>query len=261
MLRCRFCDTRYASWEPGRRDLSVEEILARRSSNWHGLPAARQPPSRHAVLTGGEPMLFAELVPLCAAPRRLGKHVTIETAGTLYLPVACDLMSISPKLSNSTPAADPGERAHRSARAQSSPAPDVIRRLNAEYDCQFKFVVDRPADCRGGGGLSGRIPGDRPRPGDAHAAGHRRGRVGGKGRLAGALLCGEPACSSVPAGTSSGSAAGGGHEGEAGGWRLQAGGSRRRNSAACGFAVQRHRPGHCTAASGLILSSPPASSL
>ena len=27
-----------------------------------------------------------------------GRHITIETAGTLYLPVACDLMSISPKL-------------------------------------------------------------------------------------------------------------------------------------------------------------------
>ena len=30
-------------------------------------------------------------------------HVTIETAGTRYLPVECDLMSVSPKLANSTP--------------------------------------------------------------------------------------------------------------------------------------------------------------
>ena len=52
---------------------------------------------RHVVLTGGEPMLFAELIPLTAALRNRGWHITIETAGTLYLPVACDLMSISPK--------------------------------------------------------------------------------------------------------------------------------------------------------------------
>ena len=57
----------------------------------------------HAVLTGGEPMLFAELIPLCERLRAAGWHITIETAGTLYLPVVCDLMSISPKLSNSTP--------------------------------------------------------------------------------------------------------------------------------------------------------------
>ena len=57
---------------------------------------------KHVVLTGGEPMLFAELVPLAAELRR-GLHITIETAGTLYLPLECDLMSISPKLSNSTP--------------------------------------------------------------------------------------------------------------------------------------------------------------
>ena len=67
-------------------------------------------------------------------------HVTVETAGTLYLPVECDLMSISPKLSNSAP--DPLEhpkwyRRHEQTRT----APDVIRRLAAEYDCQFKFVV------------------------------------------------------------------------------------------------------------------------
>ena len=37
-----------------------------------------------------------------------GRHITIETAGTLYLPIDCDLMSISPKMSNSTPVAERG---------------------------------------------------------------------------------------------------------------------------------------------------------
>jgi 7-carboxy-7-deazaguanine synthase len=90
-------------------------------------------------------MLFAELVPLAAGMRRAGLHVTIETAGTLYLPLECDLMSISPKLSNSTPAAaDPRWRQrHESTRH----APEVVRRLLAEYSYQLKFVVDRPTDC------------------------------------------------------------------------------------------------------------------
>jgi 7-carboxy-7-deazaguanine synthase len=135
-LRCWYCDTPYASWQPEGEDLSVEEIVAR----------VEPFPAGHVVLTGGEPMLFAELVPLTAALARLGRHVTIETAGTLYLPVTCDLMSISPKLANSTP---PAERDPRWSRRheQSRRAPEVIRRLIAEYDYQLKFVVDRPADC------------------------------------------------------------------------------------------------------------------
>ncbi|MGD0382583.1 MAG: 7-carboxy-7-deazaguanine synthase QueE [Thermoguttaceae bacterium] len=101
---------------------------------------------KHVVLTGGEPMLFAELIPLSAALRKEGWHITIETSGTLYLPVVCDLMSISPKLSNSTPA--PEQDPHWTSRHESSRhAPQVIKRLIAEYDYQIKFVIDRPADC------------------------------------------------------------------------------------------------------------------
>ncbi len=135
-LRCWYCDTPYASWQPEGEDLAVHEILARVDA----LEA------RHVVLTGGEPMLFAELLPLAAGLEQRGLHVTIETAGTLYLPVACQLMSISPKLAGSEP--DPeqaGRWAERHQRARH--APDVIRRLIGEYAYQFKFVVDTPADC------------------------------------------------------------------------------------------------------------------
>jgi 7-carboxy-7-deazaguanine synthase len=160
-LRCRYCDTPYASWTPEGEELSVAEILDRidelRRSEPPELPASFQTPAasasaapndvRHVVLTGGEPMLFAELIPLTASLRAQGWHITIETSGTLYLPVACDLMSISPKLSNSTPPPDRDPQwtwrhtLHRHA-------PEVIRRLTAEYDCQLKFVVDQPEDCR-----------------------------------------------------------------------------------------------------------------
>ena len=74
-------------------------------------------------------MLFAELIPLTAGLRERGRHITIETAGTLYLPVACDLMSISPKLANSTPAA-----AQRAALEPSgTSAPGTPRRSSAGW--------------------------------------------------------------------------------------------------------------------------------
>lgn len=134
-LRCWFCDTPFTSWAPEGDDLAVEEILS----------AADRQPIEHVVITGGEPMLFAELAPLCEGLKVRGRHVTIETAGTLHLPVHCDLMSISPKLRGSAPpAARDGRWAVRHERSRH--APGVIRRLLAEFPYQLKFVIDRPED-------------------------------------------------------------------------------------------------------------------
>jgi len=91
-------------------------------------------------------MLFAELIPLCSGLREAGCHITIETAGTLHLPVECDLMSISPKLANSTPALELDAKWH-DRHMRSRHLPDVIRRLIVEHPYQIKFVVDQPADC------------------------------------------------------------------------------------------------------------------
>lgn len=135
-LRCTFCDTPYTSWAPEGDELSVDEILAR----------VEPLDAEHAVLTGGEPMLYVELVSLAAELRRRGKHVTIETAGTLDLPIECDLMSISPKLSNSTPTVERDERWYV-RHERSRHVPEVIRRLTCDYAYQLKFVVDRPEDC------------------------------------------------------------------------------------------------------------------
>jgi len=135
-LRCWFCDTPYTSWNPEGVDLSVEEIVNEVESL----------DCRHVVITGGEPMLFSELIPLCEHLHEDGKHITIETAGTLYLPLQCDLMSISPKLSNSGPSADDYPKwhlRHEHTRLQ----PDVIHRLIKEHDYQLKFIVDKRDDC------------------------------------------------------------------------------------------------------------------
>ena len=155
-LRCWFCDTPYTSWEPEGTDRAVEEIVeeVQRQQLSGVLPARRDngrqnalpsPNIHHAVITGGEPMLFAELIPLTQRLRAVGLHITIETAGTLFLPVECDLMSISPKLASSTPTL---ERAGRwSARHEATRhRPDVIRQLISDYEYQLKFVIDTRAD-------------------------------------------------------------------------------------------------------------------
>jgi 7-carboxy-7-deazaguanine synthase len=134
-LRCWYCDTPFASWRPEGRDMAIDEIVAQ-VEEWD---------TQHVVITGGEPMLFAELVPLCAALRCINRHITIETAGTLHLPVACDLMSISPKLASSAPSADVYPRWHRRHQRERH-RPDVVRQLVAEQEYQVKFVVDTPAD-------------------------------------------------------------------------------------------------------------------
>jgi 7-carboxy-7-deazaguanine synthase len=91
------------------------------------------------VLTGGEPVLFPELAPLTRRLAEAGHHVTIETAGTVWQDgLHCDLMSLSPKLAHSTPAARLrvwAER-HESRRWR----PDIVRKL-MEFSWQLKFVV------------------------------------------------------------------------------------------------------------------------
>jgi 7-carboxy-7-deazaguanine synthase len=146
-LRCWYCDSPFASWAPEGEDLSVDEIVAR----------VGELACSHVVLTGGEPMLFAELIPLTGRLRGAGMHITIETAGTLYLPVECDLMSISPKLAGSGPGPEKGSRwVERHERTRH--APDVIRRLVAEYAYQFKFVIDVPQDCDRVEAYLGKLP-------------------------------------------------------------------------------------------------------
>ena len=131
-LRCVWCDTPYTSWAPEGPEMPVDEIAAE---------VARHPAPAHVVITGGEPMLFPSVVDLAAKLKAAGRHITIETAGTVYQPVACDLMSISPKLANSTPA---GSFAVQHERLRHQPV--VLKRLLAEYPYQLKFVISAPED-------------------------------------------------------------------------------------------------------------------
>ena len=136
-LRCAWCDTPYASWNPEGTLRSVAQILAEIENH---------PATRHVVLTGGEPMIAKDIGALAAEIRQTGRHITIETAATIApAGIACDLASLSPKLLNSVP--DPVEHAawrrkHEATRWQ----PDVVRAWIDRYPYQLKFVVSRPED-------------------------------------------------------------------------------------------------------------------
>jgi 7-carboxy-7-deazaguanine synthase len=134
-LRCTWCDTPYTSWTPEGEELQLGAILADVRKRW----------ATHVVVTGGEPMIQPDIVRLTERLKDFGLHITIETAGTVYHTVACDLMSISPKLANSTPTRREGGKwaaQHDKLRYQ----PEVLKRLMAEYPYQLKFVVSEAED-------------------------------------------------------------------------------------------------------------------
>jgi 7-carboxy-7-deazaguanine synthase len=132
-LRCRWCDTRYAWDEFAGTHCDVAEIVQ----------AVRQWSCRFVVITGGEPMIYRNLSELVRQLKADETHITVETAGIAYIPdMPCDLMSISPKLSNSTPDDPKLASVHDDARLDIA----VLRKLIADHDYQLKFVVDTESD-------------------------------------------------------------------------------------------------------------------
>ena len=151
-LRCEWCDTPYASWKPEGEDKYLGSILADVRRHW----------ATHVVLTGGEPMIHVGIVELTQKLKELEQHITIETAGTVFEPVVCDLMSISPKLANSTPTRREGGRwaaQHDRIRYQ----PEVLKQLITTYPYQLKFVVRKPEDLRELNSIVKEIEADRSR--------------------------------------------------------------------------------------------------
>lgn len=136
-LRCRWCDTPYASWKPEGTEMSVEELL--RAVNVHS--------TRFVVVTGGEPMVAKEMPLLLERLREGGKHITIETAGTIAPEGgACDLASISPKLAHSTPDEASAGKAWVEKHERQRLQPEVLRAWCSTYDFQLKFVIASEAD-------------------------------------------------------------------------------------------------------------------
>ena len=130
-LSCRYCDTAYAADYNDGQEMTTDQIISR----------IKEYPARHVIVTGGEPLVNEDMTErqdlreLLTALKGLGKHITIETAGVIFLSaLPCDLMSISPKLSNAGPNANLDL--------------DSLQQLIIEYDCQFKFVVQTSDDIK-----------------------------------------------------------------------------------------------------------------
>jgi 7-carboxy-7-deazaguanine synthase len=132
-LRCKWCDTKYTWDNEAGNDYSIEEIFQ----------TVQQWPCKFIIITGGEPMANPDLPELVQRLKASDKHITIETAGIVFIPdLACDLMSISPKLSNSTPDDPKLAVIHKDSRLDIA----ILHRLIDNYGYQLKFVVDSQDD-------------------------------------------------------------------------------------------------------------------
>lgn len=140
-LRCRWCDTKYAwDYEAG-QDYEVAEIVE----------AVEKYDCKQVVITGGEPLVTAELQPreglkeLTKALKDYGRHITIETVGEWFVDdLSCDLMSISPKLSNAVPKDTIQAAIHKKNRLDIA----VLGELIDNFNYQLKFVVEAEDDLR-----------------------------------------------------------------------------------------------------------------
>jgi 7-carboxy-7-deazaguanine synthase len=135
-LRCVWCDTPYASWDPEGDDVPVDQIVRRVSELG----------AHHVVVTGGEPMIMPDIVPLCGALKSAGHHVTVETAATVFHPLKLDLASLSPKLRNSTPHDRAGGRFVQMHERQRLNIEVIQRFIDTSPDFQLKFVVSDERD-------------------------------------------------------------------------------------------------------------------
>jgi 7-carboxy-7-deazaguanine synthase len=127
-LRCKFCDTSYSQDTNAGRKMSLTKITEE----------IKKYSCDHVVITGGEPSINPHIALLCEEIKKMNRHITIETNGIKFIEnLRCDLMSISPKLSN----------------AYENPADckkflkiDLLQKLIDNYNYQLKFVIDQPND-------------------------------------------------------------------------------------------------------------------
>ena len=135
-LRCHWCDTPYTSFQPENKKIEILEAA--------DLITAYD--CKYVVITGGEPLIQPDkILSLCTLLTQRDRHITIETNGTKYVKgigVFCDLMSISPKLSDSGPKIEQ-VKTDRWIKKHDKDRLDIgtLSKLINNTSCQFKFVV------------------------------------------------------------------------------------------------------------------------
>lgn len=135
-LRCHWCDTPWTSWKPENKDITVEEAA--------DLISAFD--CKHVVITGGEPYVQArDLTLLCDILVKREHFITVETNATIYVPTKAQFISMSPKLSNSTPSEELDKKwskKHEKFRINA----EAIQKFITKHGCQIKFVVAHEDD-------------------------------------------------------------------------------------------------------------------
>lgn len=91
-------------------------------------------------------MIMPDIGELCGELKKLGYHITIETAATVFEQVHLDLASLSPKLANSTPHDREGGRFSKAHEAHRLNIPVIQRFIDSSPDFQLKFVVSHERD-------------------------------------------------------------------------------------------------------------------
>ena len=134
-LRCQFassfCDTPYASWKPEKMKVTYGEIDKFYKDN---------PQISHTMITGGGPTLQPELLKnICLIAKAHGHIVTIETEGSEFVETVADCISLSPKLSNSTPR--PGTFNPFTNREVTEKEKEQHEKWRVNYDAMLKLIT------------------------------------------------------------------------------------------------------------------------
>lgn len=131
-LNCIWCDNSLE--DDSYEELSVMQIVEK----------VEEFAATYVIITGGEPTLNKEMSALTSALKSIGKHVTIETNGTVICNLDADLVSISPKLKNSNP-----ENVNSELYTNYEKKRINLQALDYyinNFDVQFKFVVRDKVD-------------------------------------------------------------------------------------------------------------------
>lgn len=137
-LRCRWCDTSFTSWKPEKGSYSNLDVKNLIKEN---------PLIRHIVLSGGEPCISNRIEELIIIAKNNKKLITLETNGIVCLDESLmkmiDLVSISPKLRDSTPIGTKYENIHEKNRIRID---NFKKWMKYAQNYQLKFVVSKRED-------------------------------------------------------------------------------------------------------------------
>jgi len=137
-LRCQFsnsfCDTPYASWKPEKGKFTLNDIVKFYEDNPH---------IKYTMITGGGPTIHPELLKeLCKIGKDYGHTITIETEGSEFVETEADCISLSPKLSNSTP--QPGTWMPFANREVTEKDKQQHEKWRCNYDAMKKLIEYHP---------------------------------------------------------------------------------------------------------------------